>query len=580
MKKNSSPFLKLAMLMAPYRGALTLSVILILFANAAQLLSPIVASYVIDDFLRAGKEQVGIFTITGLGIIYLFLTVGGSVADMFRAWVVSDFSQKILHKMRLDVFRKILHMPVSTLDDYGTGKLITRATNDIETVNDFYSGIFINLFKDVFMLIGIIAVIFFLDPMLALVSLSGLPLIILLTFSIRKVIRENFKKVKALIGHINGFISENIAGMRVVQAFNRQKEKHAEFKKINGEYYKASIVHITLHSFLRPTMEVINNLVIAFIIISAYGRTSVGLLEVGVVYAFTDYAKRFFEPINDLAEKYTNVQSAFVSVDRIYEILNTKTEEPDEGSHGGEVKGHIEFRDVWFAYKEGNYVLRGVSFALELGESAAFVGATGAGKTTIISLLCRYYDIEKGQILVDGVDIRDWRLRDLREGIAAVMQNVFLFDSDIRQNVDMASGYSDGEIEAAIATANADEFVSAAGGLDGRVYEQGQNFSTGQRQLLSFARAVVGSPGVLVLDEATANIDTNTEEKIRVAIERISEGRTSIFIAHRLSTIRFCKKIFVLSDGVLKEQGDHESLMAQNGLYASLVRAAEEEENV
>jgi len=298
---------------------------------------------------------------------------------------------------------------------------------------------------------------------------------------------------------------------------------------------------------------------------------------VGVLYAFTNYVKKFFEPINDLAEKYTSVQSAFVSVDRIGEILDADGSElPDEGLRGGEVKGEIEFCDVCFSYDGKTPVLKNVSFRLAPGTKAALVGATGAGKTTVISLLCRYYTPDSGRILVDGTDIRDWKLRDLRRGISAVMQNVFLFDGNVRDNIDMHASVGDERINEALKAANADEFVSEIGGVDARVYEQGLNFSTGQRQLLSFARAVATDPGVLVLDEATANIDSVTEEKIQNAIGEISRGRTCIFIAHRLSTIRDCDIIFLLDRGEIVERGNHGELMALDRGYAALVRAAEE----
>ncbi|MBE6639982.1 MAG: ABC transporter ATP-binding protein [Ruminococcaceae bacterium] len=568
---------RLLQLMRPYSAQLILCMIFALLANAAALASPAVASVIIDDFLREGKEQRGLYSILGFGILYLLVEIAGSFFGLMQQRRVARISQSILHTMREQVFDKILHMPISQIDDNGTGRLITRATNDVETVNEFYSDIFINLFKDVFLLIGIAGVMIAFDPYLALLSLTGVPFIFLITFSLKKLIKNNFKKVKAITGQINGFIAENISGMRIVKAYNRQKHKLREFVALNHRYFKGTVTQIVLNSVLHPSMEVINNLVIALLLVASFGRISDGALKLGVLYAFTNYVKKFFEPINDLAEKYTSVQSAFVSVDRIGEILDAEgTEMPEEGTRDGAVIGDIEFDNVCFSYDGKTPVLKNVSFHLKPGTKAAFVGATGAGKTTVISLLCRYYVPDSGRILVDGTDIREWKLRDLRRGISAVMQNVFLFDGNVRDNIDMHASLTDEKITEALVAANADEFVSEIGGIDARVYEQGLNFSTGQRQLLSFARAVATDPGVLILDEATANIDSVTEERIQSAIGEISRGRTCVFIAHRLSTIRDCDIIFLLDRGVIVERGTHGELMALGGGYAALVNAAAE----
>ena len=460
------------------------------------------------------------------------------------------------------------------LDRFGTGRLITRATNDVETVNEFYSDVLINLFKDVFLLLGILVMMFIMDPQLALVAFTGVPLIVLLTISLKKVIKRNFKRMKAIISQINGFFAENISGMRIVQAFNRQFNKLKEFRELNNAYFKTTTTQVFLNSFLRPTMEVINNLVIALLIVYGMGRITGGYLEVGVLYAFTNYVKQFFEPINDLAEKYTTIQSALVSTDRIYEILDeTDLEDPEAGTHGGPVHGTVEFRDVWFAYNDEDWVLKGISFKVEVGQKVAFVGHTGVGKSTIINLISRYYKIQKGQILVDGVPIEDWKLRDLRQGVSTVMQDVFLFSGDIAENLDMHASLPEDTMEKALEISEAADFVNELGGLKTPVTEQGLNFSTGQRQLLSFARAIAHDPAILVLDEATAHIDTNTEEMIQRSIENISQGRTSIFIAHRLSTIENCDVIFVLVDGQVAEQGTHEELYARGGVYTGLVKA-------
>lgn len=573
-QKKQSSFVRLSLLMKPYMGKLLICVVCVILVNLADLLKPYVAAIVIDNFLVGTSEQSGLFSIMGMGIAYFIVALAGALFSMTQVRLLARVSQKILNDMRQKVFDKILHMPMKLLDRFGTGRLITRATNDVETVNEFYSDVLINLFKDVFLLLGILVMMFIMDPQLALVAFAGVPLIVLLTISLKKVIKRNFKRMKAIISQINGFFAENISGMRIVQAFNRQFNKLKEFRELNNAYFKTTTTQVFLNSFLRPTMEVINNLVIALLIVYGMGRITGGYLEVGVLYAFTNYVKQFFEPINDLAEKYTTIQSALVSTDRIYEILDeTDLEDPEAGTHGGPVHGTVEFRDVWFAYNDEDWVLKGISFKVEVGQKVAFVGHTGVGKSTIINLISRYYKIQKGQILVDGVPIEDWKLRDLRQGVSTVMQDVFLFSGDIAENLDMHASLPEDTMEKALEISEAADFVNELGGLKTPVTEQGLNFSTGQRQLLSFARAIAHDPAILVLDEATAHIDTNTEEMIQRSIENISQGRTSIFIAHRLSTIENCDVIFVLVDGQVAEQGTHEELYARGGVYTGLVKA-------
>jgi len=578
MNKNKSSLLRLTLLMKPYAWQLILAMFCVIVVNAADILKPFLSKIVIDDFLVGGKQQKGLYSITGMGILYFASAAAGALLGMTQVRIISRLSQNILNKLRLDTFSNILRMPMKVLDRYGTGRLITRATNDVETVNEFYSDVFLNLFRDIFMLIGIISAMLLMDPVLALVAITGVPLIVLITLSLKRVLKRNFKNMKTIIGQINGFFAENVAGMRIVQAFNRQADKLKEFRALNAAYFKTTKLQVFLNSFLRPSMEVINSLVIALMVAYGYHRISGGLLEIGVLYAFTNYIKQFFEPINDLAEKYTTVQSALVSTDRIYEILDeTDLEDADRGTKGGRVIGDLEFRNVWFAYEGEDWVLKDVSFTVKAGQKAAFVGATGVGKSTIISLVSRYYNVQKGEILVDGVPVGDWKLRDLRHGVCTVLQDVFLFSGTISENIDMHSGLSDEIINSSIENARADSFVSELGGSGASVTEQGLNFSTGQRQLLSFARAIAHDPSILVLDEATAHIDTQTEEMISLSIENISKGRTSIFIAHRLSTIRHCDVIFVLSDGRIAEQGTHSELYAKNGIYTGLIRAQVEE---
>lgn len=579
-KKNNKPIKKhslnrLLALTLPQIKKIILAACCVILVNIAELLKPYILKLVIDDFLVNKVPQSTFYSINTMGILYFTIVLLGGFFSFSQVNLINSAGQEIMVSLRRRVFNTIQLLPLSYLDKTSSGRLITRATNDVEALSEMYTDVIINLFKDVFLLIGIVYAMLALDVKLALISFSVVPVMFFFVFLLKNKIRNNFTKIKSLIGRINGFMAENISGMKLIQIFRGEKEKKEEFLSLNGEYFKGTTFQVRLNSILRPAAEVFQSLSVAILLWYGMDKIYNHTLEIGVLYAFTTYIKQFFNPISDLADNYTTIQSALVSAERIFELLDEKDnlEDLDNGVFLNEIKGHIEFKNVWFSYNGSDWILKNMSFKINKGETVAFVGETGAGKTTIISLISGFYQVQKGEILIDGININNINKKCLRKRISVVLQEVFLFSGDIKKNISLNDNITEREVMEALETTCALDFIkSLENGIHSAVMERGSTFSSGEKQLLSFARALAHNPSIFILDEATANIDTHTEKLIQKVIENVAKHRTTLIIAHRLSTIQNADKIVVLKHGEIVEIGSHQELSNVEGYYKKLLK--------
>ncbi len=551
-----------------------LVLVLALVSSLVSVIKPYILKLVIDDNLEKGLNDI--VAIGRYASLYFLVVLTGAVADFAQRMTLTSIGQRIMHRMRTNLFAHIQRMNMSFFDANSSGSLLTRVNSDIESLSDLFSSIVVQFIKDFLVIVNTCLAMFLLDRTLALWCFLAVPVVAVITFVYRHYSRKNHIRMKAQISKINGFLAENITGMKMVQIFCREKQKNDAFRELGWDYYRMGITDVTLNSLSRPLMQALSNFCVA-ILVGCFAPFVVhGSVDVGVLYAFTQYIKDFFNPISDMAEQFTSIQSALISADRVFDIMDKQDtlEDLEAGIPLERFSGHIEFRNVWFAYTGDHYVLKDFSFEVKPGESIAFAGATGSGKTTIISLLARFYEIQKGEILLDGVDIRNYRLTDLRRCISVVQQDVFLFTGDIAYNIRLNEHQiSDSALQKAIRTVNAEAFIdNLPNGIHTKVAERGNDFSAGQRQLVAFARAVAANPSVLVLDEATASIDTETELALSNAMRNVGAEHTTITIAHRLSTIVNCDRIYLIDHGQIVEQGNHKELMELDGRYAELYR--------
>ncbi len=551
----------------PYWPSAVLALLYILAASALSVLPPYLTKIAIDGYIRDKN-------LSGLNIIAILytLTLAANFAFSYgQTWVMNLMGQKIMYDLRMEIFGHLQKQDVSFFDRNPVGRLMTRVTTDVDALNELFTSGVITIFGDLCTLAGIVLTLFLMNYRLALAIFSVVPLLFLITLLFKIKVRDSFRRVRTAIARINAFLQENITGTSVVQIFNQERKQLDRFGRINREHLDANLQSIFYYAIFYPLLELVGALAVAVIIWYGGLQVFAGTLTLGALVAFVQYSDRFFRPISDLSEKYTILQSAMASSERIFRLLdsNPAVTSPVPHRARGVRDGSVEFRNVTFSYNAGETILHDISFKVAPGEKVALVGATGAGKSTIISLLSRFYDVDSGEITIDGINLRDYELQGLRRSIGIVLQDVFLFSGTVADNIHLGDErISADDLRKAAETVHASRFISALpDGYGTTLGERGSSLSVGQKQLLAFARALAYNPRILILDEATSSIDTETELLIRDALEKLLAGRTSIIVAHRLSTIQNADRIIVMHRGRIRETGTHQELLKEKGIY-------------
>lgn len=569
-KYKGNALLRLLSYAKPYAFWVALALILVLALTWFDLYRPILIGDAINLFEADGDYDV----IVNTAIKYSIVLALGFVFNIAQTWILQKTGQNIILQVRRELYLHIQSLSSRYFDLTPVGKLVTRVSNDVEALNEMYSDILVKLFRNIIKIIGLAAVMLVYDYKLALFSFILLPIVILLTVFFRRMARKIYRIYRTRLTDLNTFLSEHLSGMRIIQIFGREERKYEEFHDKNKKLYKAFYNEMLIFAVFRPLMYILSVLSLMIVLWVGSREVFATVISVGTLYIFSNYIQSFFDPIQELAEQFSTLQSSIASAEKIFTIMDEEfsIEEVDNPVVLPEIKGRIEFDHVWFAYDDENYVLRDVSFVIEPGQKAAFVGATGAGKSSILNLIGRYYDIQKGHIYIDGVDIKELSKKQLRSAIGQMQQDVFIFEGDIEYNIRLHDeDITDEDVKKAAEYVNASRFIEKLpGAYKEPVTERGATFSAGERQLLSFARTLAHKPSILVMDEATANIDTETEILIQEALEKLMEGRTTIMVAHRLSTIQHADCIMVMHKGKIREQGTHQELLAQDGIYKKL----------
>lgn len=562
--------MRLIAYMKPYAHWVIFALLLVLGLTAFDLYRPMLVGDAIDTFGANGDYDVIIATAIKYAVV-LALSFAFNIA---QTWILQKTGQNIILQMRKDLYRHIQSLGSRYFDITPVGKLVTRVTNDVEALNEMYSGILVQLFRNIVKIVGLAGVMLVLDVRLAAISFVLMPLVIGLTVLCQKIARNIYRLYRTRLTDINTFLSEHLSGMKIIQIFGRQERKFEEFHDKNSKLYKAFYREMLMYAVFRPLIYILS--ILSLMIVLWFGSRNVfdEIISVGTLYIFSNYIRSFFDPIQELAEQFSTLQSSIASAEKIFTVMDEDEfiPEVENPKQPDKITGKIEFDHVWFAYDGENYVLKDVSFVINPGEKVAFVGATGAGKSSILNLIGRYYDIQKGHIYIDGIDIRQLSKKQLRSAIGQMQQDVFIFEGDVAYNIRLNDdAITDAQVKAAAEYVNASHFIEKLPqGYHEPVTERGATFSAGERQLLSFARTLAHNPSILVMDEATANIDTETEILIQEALEKLMVGRTTIMVAHRLSTIQHADCIMVMHKGRICERGTHRELLEQDGIYMKL----------
>ena len=593
IRYEGSPMKRLLKYLKPYRRVFVICLVLVLALTGLELVKPIIIGDAIDRYITGEGSEVlqaegrdqweagemaeerysGVLKAAAmyLGVLLLLF-----VCNRMQTLLLQKMGQDIIYDIRNELFTHVEKLTMRFFDTTPVGKTVTRLTNDVEAINEVFSNILVKLFRNVIKMIGLAVIMVSMNARMALYSFALIPVMAVMTLVFRLISRRTYRLVRTRLTALNTFLSEHLSGMKIIRVFGREERKYNEFEEKNGSLYKAGFREMMVFAIFRPAIFFISVAALMIIMVTGGAEVLGGTITIGTLYIFLQYINSFYQPIQELAEQFTSLQSAISASEKIFTLLDTKPAITDKENPVilPEIKGKITFDHVWFSYsgQEDDWVLKDVSFTIEPGQSVAFVGATGAGKSSILNLIGRYYDIQKGRILIDDTDIREMSREQIRRAVGQVQQDVFLFTGDIASNIRLRDEtISDEAVREAAREVNAARFIDRLpDGYATRVTERGATYSAGQRQLLSFARTLAYDPAILILDEATANIDTETEQWIQEAVTRLMKGRTSIMVAHRLSTIQHCDRIIVMHHGRIRESGTHQELLAQNGIYKKL----------